>query len=559
LLRARERNPDVIYKARYEGRYCVHDERYISDGAEPANCDICGRPAELVSEENYFFRLSAFKERLLAYYDDNPDFVRPDFRFNEVRSFVRGELRDISISRKRIKWGVPWPDDPEQVFYVWYDALTGYLTGIGFAEGKEGSAEFKKFWPADVHMVGKDIIRFHAVYWPAFLMAAELPLPRSIVAHGWLLAGQDKMSKSKGNVVYPEPLSEMFEAGTNGVMRGSDVLRYFVLRDIPFGQDATISYEALIQRYNSDLANDLGNLSSRTVTMLHRYFGGEVPRASSDAGLAAMAGKTLQAFRERWEAFDFSRGLDAVWAFIGRVNKYLVEKQPWALADADLEGNRAKLAEILYSAAEAVRFSTVLLVPVLPRSMERLWRQLGQQTDLAAQRLDALKWGGLAAGTRLPKPESVFPRMEKEATLRKVNEESAVKTARKEKGIPVETTTPAGTSPQPDQRISIDDFAKVDMRVGEIVSAEPVPGAQKLLKLKVDIGTEVRQVVAGIAEHYKPEAIVGMKVVLVTNLQPRKLRGVESNGMIVAASVGEEGRPVLVTFKEDVPKGAKLR
>jgi methionyl-tRNA synthetase len=559
LRRARERNPGVIYKARYEGRYCVHDERYISDGADPADCDICGRPAELVSEENYFFRLSAFRERLLRHYDDHPDFVLPAFRFNEVRSFVRGELRDISISRKRIKWGVPWPDDPEQVFYVWYDALTGYLTGIGFAEDEEGSAEFKKYWPADVHMVGKDIIRFHAVYWPAFLMAAELPLPRSVVAHGWLLAGQDKMSKSKGNVVYPEPLGEMFESGTKGVVRGSDVLRYFVLRDIPFGQDASISYEALIKRYNSDLANDLGNLASRTVTMLHRYFGGEVPETSGSAELAALSARTLGEFRARWEAFDFSRALDAVWAFIGRMNKYLVEQQPWVLAEADLEKNRAKLAEILYSAAEAVRFTAVLLAPVLPRSAERLWKQFGQQGDVQSERLDSLRWGGLAPGTRLPKPEAVFPRLEKEATLRQVREESEAKPVRKEKETAVDTPSSAATPTPAGDRITIEDFAKVDMRVGEIVSAEPVQGAQKLLKLQVDIGTEVRQVVAGIAEYYKPEAIVGMKVVLVTNLQPRKLRGVESNGMIVAAAVGDEGRPVLVTFKEDVPKGAKLR
>lgn len=559
LLRARERNPGVIYKARYEGRYCVHDERYISDGAEPVDCDICGRPAELVSEENYFFRLSAFRDRLLRHYDEHPDFVRPEFRFNEVRSFVRGELRDISISRKRIKWGVPWPDDPEQVFYVWYDALTGYLTGIGFAEGEDGSAEFKKYWPADVHMVGKDIIRFHAVYWPAFLMAAELPLPRSIVAHGWLLVGQDKMSKSKGNVVYPEPLSEMFESGTKGVVRGSDVLRYFVLRDIPFGQDATISYEALVKRYNSDLANDLGNLASRTVTMLHRYFGGEVPATSGNPELAALAARTLQEFRERWEAFDFSRALDILWALIGRVNKYLVEQQPWALAEMDLEKNRAKLADILYSAAEAVRFTTVLLAPVLPRSAERLWKQFGQQGDVKSQRLDLLNWGGLVPGTRLPESQAVFPRLEKDAARRQVNEAVEERTSRKETRTAVETPSSTPTAAAAGDRISIEDFAKVDMRVGEIVSAEPVQGAQKLLKLQVDIGTEVRQVVAGIAEYYKPEAIVGMKVVLVTNLQPRKLRGVESNGMIVAASVGDEGRPVLVTFKEEVPKGAKLR
>jgi len=554
----RARDAGYVYKRKYEGRYCIHDERYISDSTEPVNCDVCGRPAELVSEENYFFKLSAFADRLLEHYKTHGNFIHPDFRRNEVVSFVKSGLRDISVSRKRIKWGIPWPDDPEQVFYVWYDALTSYMTGIGFAEGNNGSAEFQKYWPADLHMVGKDIIRFHAVYWPAFLMAANLPLPETIFAHGFLTFGGDKMSKSKGNVVYCEPIVE--------VLGGADALRYYLLRDIPFGQDSSFSYDALIQRYNSDLANDLGNLANRTVTMVNRYFGGEAPAAGvpmpGEREIMELAAKTAEEFRARFDACDFSRGLEALWQFIGRVNKYLVETEPWALADAGLETNKTRLATILYTAAEAVRFSTVMLYPVIPLSAERLWKQLGQKGKLEDQRLDELQWGGLRAGTRLSPPEIIFPRLEKEATLKRLWEleeaERARATTRKESVKPVEPQPE--TQPQAEeQKISIEDFAKVDMRVGEVKSAERVPGANKLLKLLVDIGSEVRQVVAGIAEYYEPPKLIGMKVVLVTNLQPRKLRGVESNGMIVAASVGEEGKPVLVTFKEDVPNGARLK
>src|SRR5437773_389728 len=332
MLRLAEKNePGVIYKAQYEGRYCVFDELYISESREPANCPVCGRPGELISEHNYFFKLSAFQDRLLKLYHEHPEFVRPDFRLNEVKSFVKSGLRDISISRKRIKWGAPWPDDPEQVFYVWYDALTGYLTGIGYGEAEGGSAEFRKYWPANFHMVGKDIIRFHAVYWPAFLMAAGLALPRSIVAHGWLLVGDDKMSKSKGNAVYAEPLAALFESETKGVVAGSDVLRYYVLRDIPFGHDGSISYEGLIQRYNSDLANDLGNLANRTLVMLHQYCGGHVPPAAS---LTEQAGtvQLIAHYTDAFERFDFSSALSSAWALISEANKFLVERQPWKLA-----------------------------------------------------------------------------------------------------------------------------------------------------------------------------------------------------------------------------------
>ncbi len=543
-----------IDKRRYEGRYCVSDERYISDGTEPADCDICGRPAELISEENYFFKLSAFQGRLLEHYEKHPEFVLPDFRRNEVVSFVKSGLRDISVSRRRIKWGIPWPDDPEQVFYVWYDALTGYMTGIGFAEGENGSPEFQKYWPADCHMVGKDIIRFHAVYWPAFLMAADLPLPRTIFAHGWLTVGADKMSKSKGNVVYCEPIVEAL---------GADPLRYYLMRDIPFGQDSSFTYDGLIRRYNSDLANDLGNLANRAVTMLNRYFDGVVPPASSgdadlresERDLLATQDSALERVPLHYENNDFSRALEELWRFVRAVNLYLTDTQPWAMAED--ASRRGSLGKVLRRTAKALRIISALTFPAMPASMQKLWEQLGMEGKVEDVRLAQPHWEDLPPAVRVGKPEPIFPRVESDAILKRMH--ALAEADRTGTGVTKNKEAMKPVDAPAEQKISIEDFAKVEMRTGEIRSAEPVAGAQKLLKLMVDIGTEVRQVVAGIAEHYKPDAIVGMKVVLVTNLQPRKLRGVESNGMIVAATVGEEGRPVLVTFKEDVPNGARLK
>jgi len=596
LRRAQDNEPGVIYKGQYQGRYCVNDERYISDGAEPADCDICGRPAELISEENYFFRLSKFEKPLLDLYARHrkdrsfPPFVQPDFRLNEVVSFVKSGLRDISVSRKRIKWGIPWPDDPEQVFYVWYDALTGYLTGLGYAQGENGSADFQKYWRNDasggvVHMIGKDILRFHAIYWPAFLMAARLPLPKTVFAHGWIYYEQDKMSKSKGNVVYAEPIVDALDSFG---APGNDALRYYLLREAPFGQDMSFSYDGLIQRYNSDLANDLGNLASRTLTMLNRYFDARVPDPSpgwTEREETQPKGRCVSAVLGHgiyFGAYNFSRGLEEVWDCVTEVNKYLVVTQPWALAESTTASDRQRLPAILYSAAEALRVLSVLLCSVTPEASRKLWRHLGCEEYLGRiedQRIDQLKWGDLKPGTKVGKPEPIFPRLDKAATLAKLYELAEADLERdkpkeaiiavpnesgKTPGAAAPSASESGT-PSPESRtpspaqISIEDFAKVDMRVGEIVSAEPVAGAKKLTKLMVDIGTEVRQVVAGIAEYYSPEQLVGMKVVLVTNLQPRKLRGIESNGMIVAATVGEEGRPVLVTFKEDVPNGARLK
>ncbi|MGH9397905.1 MAG: methionine--tRNA ligase subunit beta [Terriglobia bacterium] len=631
----------TIEKKKYEGRYCIFDERYVSDSPEPVNCDICGRPAELVSEENYFFKLSAFQDRLLKHYEDHPEFVLPDFRMNEVKSFVKSGLRDISISRRRLKWGIPWPDDPDQVVYVWYDALTSYLSGMGF-EGEKRSHDFEKYWPADLHMIGKDILRFHAVYWPAFLWAAGLELPTTIFAHGWIYYEQDKMSKSKGNVVYPEPIIKAFEEFG---APGNDALRYYLLRDTPLGLDGSFSYAGLVDRYNFDLANDFGNLANRTITMIDRYCEGRIPipvgapsaaeeRLKNASLVSSRPGAMpwhvrsalLQApasvisdekkeilrrahsvteenssvapdyfnYRALMNTFNIPSAILGAWDGISQVNGYLVDQQPWKLAESTTREDRRRLEWVLFSASDLLRLVAIMLYPVIPESAIRLWEQLGCSKDLGPidkERIDQLQWGEFKPGTRVGKPEPIFPRLDKEKTLARLHElaeeDRAADTNSKEASTQVEsqpeqkaapqgatapnpearTANPVIQTPNPEpripnpepQKITIDDFAKIDLRVGTILSAEPIPGATKLLKLQVDIGTEVRQVCAGIAEYYKPEQLVGMKIVLVANLQPRKLRGVESNGMIVAASVGEEGKPVLVTFREEVPNGAKLR
>jgi methionyl-tRNA synthetase len=584
---------DAIYKAKYEGRYCIYDNLYVSDTPEPANCQICGRPAELVSEENYFFRLSTYQQKLLDLYENNPQFMYPDFRFNEVKSFVESGLKDISISRKSIKWGIPWPDDPEHVFYVWYDALTSYMSGIGFVDGEKDSPEFKKYWPADVHAMGKEIIRFHAVYWPAFLMAAGLALPKQIVAHGWLLFEQEKMSKSKGNVAYPEPIVKVL---------GNDALRYYLLRETVFGQDGNFSREALITRYNADLANGLGNLASRILAMIARYFDGEIPDPVNGRGLSegrSSPDLEVEQFAEmaarndrpsgvlwRFDNFDFSRGMEMIGSLVSAGDAYLTFTKPWALADGGTD--RVRLGKILYTAAEALRFITVLAHPLIPDATQKIWEQLGQTGKLADVRIDELKWGELKAGTKIGKPEGVFPRVDKKEALERIEtmeneirnpgstqpDASTTTTKKSAEGANTETSAagtaaiPAGapgagtasaTAPAPGAKIGIEDFAKVELRVGVVKSAEKIAGADKLLKVMVDIGDEVRQVLAGIAPSYAPEELVGRKVVVVTNLASRKMRGVESNGMLLAASAGPDGKAVLCTFAEDIPAGAKVK
>ena len=559
------RDNGYIYKGTYTGQYCVYDELYVDAVGPGAPCPECGRPTETVHEENYFFKLSAFQDKLLALYNDQPDFIRPETRRNEVMSFVRGGLRDLSISRSTFSWGIPVPDDPKHVIYVWLDALTNYITALGY--GSSDTTKFDKYWPADVQMIGKEIVRFHCVYWPAFLMAAGLPLPKGIVAHGWLLFEENKMSKSRGNIVRTETILEVL---------GSDALRYFLLREIVFGQDGSFSFDAVVQRYNADLANGLGNLASRTLTMITRYFKGEIPYPShtaahtaADDTIAAAARKAIAESSALFDQYQFSKALEVAWGLVASVDKYIVENEPWALGEKQDEGSRARLATILYTSAEALRIVTALAHPVIPDSTARIWSQLGLG-DIKKFTLSDLKWGQLPLGTRLGTVEPVFPRADKSAIERMQKMEDEGRSALPVAEIKPETvsapTTPSTAAlpvpkpaaPAADGKISIDDFSKVELRVGQVKVAERVKGADKLLRLEVDLGTEVRQVVAGIAEAYAPETLVGRKVVIVVNLAPRKLRGLESNGMIVAASP-EGGKPVLASFLEDVPVGTRLK
>ena len=559
------RDNGYIYKGTYTGQYCVYDELYVDAVGPGAPCPECERPTETVHEENYFFKLSEFQDKLLALYSEQPDFIRPETRRNEVMSFVRGGLRDLSISRSTFSWGIPVPDDPKHVIYVWLDALSNYITALGY--GSSDTTKFDKYWPADVQMIGKEIVRFHCVYWPAFLMAAGLPLPKGIVAHGWLLFEENKMSKSRGNIVRTETILEVL---------GSDALRYFLLREIVFGQDGSFSFDAVVQRYNADLANGLGNLASRTLTMITRYFKGEIPYPShtaahtaADDTIAAAARKAIAESSALFDQYQFSKALEVAWGLVASVDKYIVENEPWALGEKQDEGSRARLATILYTSAEALRIVTALAHPVIPDSTARIWSQLGLG-DIKKFTLSDLKWGQLPLGTKLGTVEPVFPRADKSAIERMQKMEDEGRSALPVAEIKPETVSaptapstaalpvPKPAAPAADGKISIDDFSKVELRVGQVKVAERVKGADKLLRLEVDLGTEVRQVVAGIAEAYAPETLVGRKVVIVVNLAPRKLRGLESNGMIVAASP-EGGRPVLASFLEDVPVGTRLK
>ena len=552
-----------IYKGSYSGQYCVFDELYV-DVTEPgAPCPECGRPTETVKEENYFFKLSAMEGPLLKLYTENPDFIRPEARRNEVISFVRGGLRDLSVSRTTFNWGIPVPGDEKHVIYVWLDALANYITAIGYgSDDPKDKKKFEHYWPADVHMIGKEIVRFHCVYWPAFLMAADLPLPRSIIAHGWLLFEESKMSKSRGNIVRSETILDAL---------GADALRYFLLREIVFGSDGSFSFDALVERFNADLANGLGNLSSRTLSMITRYFGGEIPypspgaRIEADDAAAELATKTIAEFHAQFEQFQFSRALETAWGLVAAVNKYIVENEPWAVAEKEDQDSRARLATILHTSAEALRIVTALVHPVIPESTARIWEQLGLG-DISKLDLRELAWGQLPLHTKLGKVEAVFPRADKSTIerMQQMEQERAGQPAVAEppteaKAVAPPVAPPAAVAAPANNTITIDDFAKVDLRVGQVKVAEKVKGADKLLRLEVDLGTETRQIVAGIAKAYDPEELVGRKVVIVANLTPRKLRGLESQGMIVAASLGDDGVPVLAGFLEDVPVGARLK
>ena len=531
-------NNGYIYKGSYTGQYCVSDELYVNEAKPGDPCPDCGRITETVTEENYFFKLSAFEDRLLELHQDQ-NFLQPETRRNEVLAFLKQGLIDLSISRTTIKWGIPLPVEGNHVFYVWFDALATYLSAV---EGED-------LWPADLHLIGKEIVRFHAIFWPAFLMAAGLPLPKRIFAHGWLLFENDKMSKSRGNIVRATPITEVM---------GDDGLRYFLLREIVFGKDGTFSFDALVQRYNSDLANGLGNLASRTLSMIHQYRGGFIPPASPDKNLQPAMDDIIAAF----DKFDFSKGLEAIWAMISDVDKFIVERAPWKLAKSNEDGAQDKLDDTLFTAAETLRIVTALISPVMPHAAQKIWSQLGMLEPVSSVKFADLKWGGLPPGQKVGEVSAIFPRLEAKVAIDKMLELEAAETVRQRAlfGKPPEPeAAPAVPITPIAETIGIDDFMKIDLRVGLVLSAEPVKGADKLLHLKIDIGEpQPRTILAGIAKFYEPDKLVGRKVVIVANLAPRKMRGIESQGMIVAASL-ENGPAVLAGFLEDIQPGARLK
>ena len=532
-----------VYKGNYTGQYCVFDELYANEAKPGDPCPICGRITETITEENYFFKLSALSNRLMDLYETHPDFVQPESRRNEVIAFVKQGLNDLSISRTNLKWGIPLPVEGHHVFYVWFDALIAYLSAV-----RDEKLDGEDLWPADLHLIGKEILRFHAVFWPAFLMGADLPLPKKVFAHGWLLFEESKMSKSRGNIVRSEPIRQVM---------GADALRYFLFREIVFVQDGSFSYDALIGRYNSELANGLGNLVSRTLTMIGQYRGGAIPPGTV-VPIADAARQTIADVAAAFDAFEFTRGLEAVWVLLSKLDKFIVERAPWKLARQPEA--QADLDATLYTAAEALRIATVLLSPVLPQSAPTIWKQLGMREPLESVRLATLAWGQLPPGQKIGAIAPVFPRIDAHEATEKMKELEARVTEEQNVLLGKSPKAEAAiATPATSDRIAIDDFAKVDMRVGQVLSAEPVKGADKLLHLKVDIGEpQPRTIVAGIAEAYPPAQLIGRKVVIVANLQPRKLRGIESNGMIVAGSI-EGGKPVLAGFLEDVPVGARLK
>ncbi|HEV3329677.1 MAG TPA: methionine--tRNA ligase [Bryobacteraceae bacterium] len=530
------RDNNKVYKASYTGQYCIYDNAYVNEAKPGDPCPDCGRPTETVTEENFFFKLSEYQRPLLDLYEKNPEFILPESRRNEVLAFVKGGLTDLSITRTNLKWGIPVVGEEPHVFYVWFDALATYMSAVADRE----------LWPADLHLIGKEIVRFHAVYWPAFLMAAGLELPKRIFAHGWLLFEESKMSKTRGNIVRPDPIRQVM---------GADALRYFLLREVVFGQDGSFSYDALVGRYNSDLANGLGNLASRTLAMIQQYRGGAAP-GGGDSAIAELAQQAIETTEKAFDRLEFSRGLEAVWGLISAVDKFIVQQAPWKLAKQP--DAQPQLDLTLYTAAEALRIATALLYPILPQSTRKIWAQLGMTEPIEFVRFTNLRWGQLPAGQKIGAAAPIFPRIELKEAVDKMRELEVIATA-EQNLLMGKKPEPAAEAAPETPKIAIDDFGKVDLRVGLVLSAEPVKGADKLLHLKVDIGeAEPRTIVAGIAEAYKPEQLINRKVVIVANLQPRKMRGLISNGMIVAASV-EGGKPVLAGFHEDIPVGARLK
>jgi len=527
-----------IYKAAYEGRYCTPCETFwVERQLVDDKCPDCGRAVEVVQEESYFFRMSKYQDRLLTYIEDNPDFIQPSSRRNEMLNFIKGGLEDLCVSRTTFDWGIPVPFDTKHVVYVWFDALTNYITAAGYLDDRE---KFNKFWPADIHLVGKEIVRFHSIIWPVILMALNIEVPKKVYGHGWLIMEGDKMSKSKGNVIDPLVLIEEF---------GPDAIRYFLLREITLGQDGNFSREALINRINADLANDLGNLLHRSLSMIGRFNGGMIEEAGDVEGidheLTQLAQDTVIEYEKCMDEMDINAAIKAIWALIGRANKYIDETGPWALAKD--EAKRGRLNTVLYNLAETLRIIAILIYPLMPVTAPKIWAQLGLDSDFGTVSLtDAKGWGKLPGGTKIGTLEPIFPRIE----------DKPVETVAAPLE-PVKAEVSSAAEPIPNMpEITFEDFAKMDLRVVKVLAAEKVAKTDKLLKLTVDLGAEQRTIISGIAKHYTPEELIGKDVVMIINLKPAKIRGIESRGMVLAASCGE--KLTLVTASEMAP-GSRVK
>ena len=513
-----------IYKSEYSGWYCMPCETFFTEHqlAEGHVCPDCGRPVQLAQEESYFFKMSKYADQWLKFIEDNPDFIQPDTRRNEMINFVKQGLEDLCVSRTTFDWGIKVPFDSKHVVYVWFDALVNYISALGV--DSDDDSKYQKYWPADVHLMAKDIIRFHSIIWPIILMAAGLPLPKKVVAHGWLLMQDGKMSKSKGNVVDPVVLAEKY---------GVDAIRFFLLREMAYGMDANYSEEALVNCINIDLANDYGNLLSRTTAMIEKFLGGEVAPGSEgtefDAALRELAAQTPANMAKYMDKLDIANAIAEIWKLVGKANKYIDDTAPWAL---NKNGETEKLKTVMYNLAEVLRQVTILISPVMPNVEAKVWQQLGLDAATAGQDWEALAWGGFPAGTKIQRGEALFPRIDWEKQLAEENEGTAEESAAAEE--PMAEIAPI----KPE--ISIEDFERIDLRVCQVVACEKVKKADKLLQLTVKLGNEERTVVSGIAQYYQPDELVGRQVVLVANLKPAKLRGIESRGMILAASDGDK-------------------